>query len=69
MESAAGVGPDEPDEPLEANGGDTVKDLHQSEREKWVRRGLKRDSRPVPHQTLPVTLTTALRCSRFAGLD
>lgn len=41
MKSAAAVGPDVPDEPLEANGGNTVKDTSQSEMQEWARPRLK----------------------------
>lgn len=41
MKSAAAVGPDVSDEPLKANGGDTVKNTSQSEMQKWTRPRLK----------------------------
>lgn len=41
MKRAAGVGQPASDEPLEANGGDTVKHTRQSEEHKWGRPRLK----------------------------
>ena len=69
MKNAAAVGPDVPDEPLggqwggHGHGYQPIRDAEVGQAE--AQSGIVSQSQ----QTLSVTLTTALRCSRFAGQD